>query len=159
MKRNLIPKEHDPLVGRDAWADPLFALQRGINRMFEDMWRGFDVPTVFGGHRFPSIEVKDKDKELVVTAELPGLTDKDVELTLRDGVLTLKGEKKSETDHETEAGSVSERWYGSFERRLGVGDVDEDKVAASYDNGVLTITLPKVAKAKETGRTIPIAAK
>lgn len=93
MKRNLIPKEHDPLVGRDAWADPFFALQRGINRMFEDMWRGFDVPTVFGGHRFPSIEVKDKDKELVVTAELPGLTDKDVELTLRDGVLTLKGEK------------------------------------------------------------------
>lgn len=159
MNRTMVPKGHGPLASRDLRTDPFFALQRGINRMFDDLWGGFDLPTVFAGHRFPSLEVHDEDKVVRVTAELPGMTDKDVELTLKDGILTLKGEKKSETSEKTEHGMVSERWYGHFERSVAVGEVDDNAVAATFDNGILTVTLPKTERPKDTGHTIPITGK
>jgi HSP20 family protein len=90
-----------------------------------------------------------------VVAELPGMEEKDVELTLRDGVLTLKGEKQAETN-----GSVySERWHGSFQRSIDLGpDVDPDKVRASFKNGVLTVTLGKRPEAQAQVKRIPIKA-
>lgn len=157
MNRTMIPKGHGPLVGRDGHVDPFFALQRGINRMFDDLWHGFDTPAL-AGHRFPSLEVRDDDKAVRVMAELPGLAAEDVELSLHDGILTLKGEKKTESEEKTDHGIVSERWFGHFERSVAVGDVDEAATEATYDNGVLTVTLPKVVKAKESGRKIPISA-
>ena len=159
MNRTLIPKGHDPLVGSDLRTPSFFALQRGINRMFDDLWHGFDVPAAFVGQRFPSLDVHDEDKMIRVTAELPGLTEADMDLSLKDGILTLKGEKKSESSEKTDHGVVSERWYGRFERSVAVGDVDETAVAASFDNGVLTVTLPKTERQKETGHKIPITAK
>lgn len=159
MNRTMIPKGHTPLATREGRMDPFFALQRGINRMFDDLWHGFDAPAVFAGHRFPSLEVRDEDKAVRVIAELPGLGAEDVELSLHDGILTLKGEKKTETEEKTDHGMVSERWFGHFERAVAVGDVDEGATDAKYENGVLTVTLPKVEKPKETGRKIPIATK
>jgi HSP20 family protein len=147
--RNRLPTAEGP--------HPFFALQRDINKLFDDMWGGFELPTMMRGRAFPSIEVRDEDKQVRVIAELPGMDENDVELTLADGVLTLKGEKKSETTEKTaEGGSVSERWYGRFERAVEVGAVEEDKVAAEYKNGVLTVTLPKAETAKDKARKIPI---
>ncbi len=159
MNRTMIPKGHMPVAPREGRMDPFFALQRGINRMFDDLWHGFDAPTVFAGHRFPSLEVRDEEKTVRVIAELPGLGAEDVELSLHDGILTLKGEKKTETEEKTDHGVVSERWFGHFERAVAVGDVDETATEAKCENGVLTVTLPKVERPKETGRKIPIATK
>lgn len=163
MTRTMVPKEHAPSVLRDLRADPVFSLQRGINRMFDDLWHGFgrspELPAVFTGHTFPSLEVRDEEKVIKVTAELPGLDPKEVDLSLKDGILTLRGEKKSETREDDDRGTVSERWYGMFERAVSVGEVDETAVAATFENGILTISLPKAERPKETGRKIPIGTK
>lgn len=159
MNRIPIPKGHGPLAGRDPRTDPFYALQRGINRMFDDLWGGFDVPAVFTGHHFPSLDIHDEAKLVTVTAELPGLAEADVELGLKDGILTIKGEKKSESSEKSERGTVSERWYGRFERAIAVGDVDEAAVTATMADGVLTITLPKTETPKDRGRKIAIATK
>ncbi|MBI3447034.1 MAG: Hsp20/alpha crystallin family protein [Magnetospirillum sp.] len=156
MNRTIMPKGHTSLTPHDGRADPFFALQRGINRMFDDLWHGFDAPTVFAGHRFPSLEIHDEEKSVKVIAELAGLDDKDVELGLKDGILTLKGQKIQE---KADRGVVSERWYGQFERSIAVGEVDEAAAEAKFENGVLTVTLPKTEKPKDAGRKIPISGK
>jgi HSP20 family protein len=142
--------------------DPFFTLHREVNRLFDDMFRRFDtgLPSVFGGQGFggagwPSVEVSATDKEVRVSAELPGLDEKDVEVLVDDGVLTIRGEKKSETDDRDRG--FSERFYGRFERRVALPfEVDEDKADASFKNGVLTIALPKSPKAEEKAKRIPI---
>jgi HSP20 family protein len=85
-----------------------------------------------------------------ITAELPGLDEKDVSLEIANGVLSIAGEKKAES--EDKARRFSERYYGRFERRIPLEDVDEDKVSAAFENGVLTITVPKSAEAKNVRR-------
>ena len=85
-----------------------------------------------------------------ITAELPGLDEKDVSLEIANGVLSISGEKKSES--EDKARRFSERHYGRFERRIPLEDVDDDKVSATFKNGVLTITVPKSAEAKNVRR-------
>jgi HSP20 family protein len=92
-----------------------------------------------------------------VTAELPGLEEKDVEVQLSNGVLAIKGEKKTETEDKDRL--FSERYYGRFERRIPVDDIEEDKVSASFRNGVLTVTLPKSAKAQSHVKRIAINGK
>lgn len=88
-------------------------------------------------------------------AEVPGLEENDVEVLLEDGVLTLRGEKKSETEDKDR--QFSERYYGRFEGRLALGrEVDEDKVAATFKNGVLTVTLPKTEKSQANAKRIEI---
>lgn len=93
----------------------------------------------------------------MVEAELPGLDEKDVSLTMQNGVLTIQGEKKLEFDEEKENYHVMERRYGSFQRSLRVPDtVDEGKVEARFDNGVLKVTLPKRPEAGGAQRKIEI---
>ena len=82
-------------------------------------------------------------KEIKVTAELPGLDDKDIDVHLANGVLTISGEKHAETEDEVRL--FSERYYGRFERRIPLEDVDENKVTATFKKGLLTMTLPKSA--------------
>ena len=89
-----------------------------------------------------------------VIAELPGLEEKDVEVKLSDGLLAIKGEKKTETEDEDRL--FSERYYGRFERRVPVEDIEEDKVSASFRNGVLTVILPKLPEAQQQAKRIPI---
>ncbi len=137
---------------------PFLTLHREINRLFEDAFRGFDdLPGFTRRMTWPSVEVHDNDNGLRVTAELPGMDEKDVELALQDGMLTIRGEKREETSDADRA--YSERYYGRFERRIPLGfEVEEDKAEASFDNGVLTITLPKSAQAQSRTKRIPIAA-
>ncbi|MDP3801409.1 Hsp20/alpha crystallin family protein [Brevundimonas sp.] len=134
---------------------PLFTLHREVNRLFDDVFRGFDAPGLWGGRpTWPQIEVQDHDREYRVTAELPGLEEKDVEILFEDGVLTLRGEKRQETEDRSRA--FSERVYGRFERRLSLGDIDEDAIQATFRNGVLTVIAPKSEQSRERARRIPI---
>jgi len=140
--------------------DPFLTLHREMNRVFDDVFRGLNV-TPFGLGRFsekalswPHIEVNETDKDLRVTAELPGLDDKDVQIELSNGLLCIKGEKKTETEDKERL--FSERYYGHFERRIPVDEVDEDKVSAAFKNGVLTVTMPKVPHAQSRTKRIPI---
>jgi HSP20 family protein len=104
---------------------------------------------------WPRVEFSENDKEIQVTAEVPGLEEQDIEVVLVDGILTLRGEKKSETEDKDR--QFSERYYGRFERRIGLGRaVDENKVAAAFKNGLLTITLPKTEKAQAKAKRIAI---
>lgn len=138
--------------------DPLLAFHREMNRLFDDFWQGFEGGGFGFGRQagWPQIEIAETDAAFTVTAELPGLEQKDVEVLLNDGVLTLRGEKKSEIDDRNR--HFSERRYGRFERRIPLDvEVDRDKVGAAFKDGVLTVTLPKAPQAVERSRRIPIA--
>jgi HSP20 family protein len=146
--------------GRGGESDPFLALHREMNRLFDDFSRGFGLAP-FGQERFfggasgwPKIEVSETDKEVTIHAELPGLDQKDVDVQLANGMLSIKGEKKTETEDKNRL--FSERYYGRFERRIPVDEVDEDKVSASFKNGVLTVVLPKSTKAQENVKRIPV---
>jgi HSP20 family protein len=106
---------------------------------------------------WPSIEVSETDKDVKITAEVPGLEEKDMQLELANGVLTIKGEKKTETEDKERL--FSERYYGRFERRIPVEDVDEDKVWANFKNGVLTVTMPKAPQTQSKVKRIAINGK
>ncbi|MBB3917687.1 MULTISPECIES: Hsp20/alpha crystallin family protein [Rhizobium] len=146
---------------RDDDRDPFLSLHREVNRLFDDVFRGFGsgLPS-FGnasslGGGWPSVEISDTDKEIKVTAEVPGLEEKDIEVLLNDGVLTLKGEKHSESEDKDRR--FSERYYGRFERRIPFGvKVKEDQVDATFKNGILTITLPKTEEAQSQVKRIAI---
>lgn len=159
--RDLIPwnRGRDVTVRRGEDTNPFLTLHREVNRLFDDMFRGFDVAP-FGDRFFdraigwPNIEVSDSGQEVKVTAELPGLDEKDVQVELANGMLVIKGEKKTESEDKDRL--FSERFYGRFERRIAVDDVAEDKVKASFKNGVLTVTLPKSADARQKVKRIAI---
>jgi HSP20 family protein len=138
--------------------NPFLSLHREVNRLFDDFFRGFDAPLLsrFGGWSgWPNVEVSETDKEVRVTAEVPGLDEKDIEVLLQDGMLTLRGERKSEAQSSDRY--FTERFYGRFERRIPLDvEIEEDKVDASFRNGVLTVTLPKSPRAQSNTRRIPI---
>jgi HSP20 family protein len=138
--------------------NPLLAVHREMNRLFDEAFRAFDTGT-FGSQAmiWPSVEVNETDKEVKVVAELPGLEEKDVAVELANGVLKISGEKKSETEDKERR--FSERFYGRFERHIPIDDVDQDKVGASFNKGVLTVTLPKSPTAQQKVKRIPVNAK
>jgi HSP20 family protein len=146
--RELIPwnRSRDVTVRSGEEANPFVTLHPEMNRVFDNVFRGFDgAPFDFdrslGRTRaWPNIEVSETDKEVKITADLTGLEEKDVEVELSNGVLAIKGEKKTETEDK-------ERLF-RFERRIPVADIEEDKVNASFRDGVLTVTLPKSALAQ-----------
>jgi len=105
----------------------------------------------------PQVDVHETDAAYTIEAELAGLSEKDVELVVKDDMLTLKGEKKIEKKEEKKDYLRTERSYGSFERSFALPDgVDRDRIAATFKNGVLTITLPKTEKARKEARKIEI---
>ena len=139
---------------------PLLSLHREVNRLFDDVFRGFAAPAFSSVERamtWPRVELGESGSEIRVTAELPGLDEKNVEISVEEGVLTIRGEKKAEIEDRDRG--YSERRYGRFERRIGLPrDVDRDKASATFRNGVLTVTLPKTEAANENLRRIPINA-
>lgn len=141
--RSLIP------VGRDrSVANPFTSLQREIDRLFDDFSRGFPSLPSFpaGGANLvmPSMDVIETDKEIEITAELPGLEEKDVQINIADNLLTIRGEKKAEKEQKDKNYRLVERSYGSFERTLELPDgVNADSIKASISKGVLKVTVPK----------------
>lgn len=163
--RDLIPwtrgSESAPDLFRGERSSPFFTLQREMNRLFDEAFRGFDAPAVvsrrmgFAHMGWPRIDVAETEKDITVTAEIPGLEEKDVELLLSDGNLVIRGERKSEIEDKDR--QFSECFYGRFERQIPVGaDVAEDKIEASFKNGVLKVMLPKTEPAMTKARRIAI---
>src|SRR5215210_8960517 len=115
-------------------------------------------PAGQGATLMPHIDVSETEKELKICAELPGVTEKDVEVTLNDDVLTIRGEKKVERTNEQENYHFVERSYGTFQRSLRVPyPVEPDQVQARFEHGVLTVTLPK-AEQQQRSRRIQVQA-
>lgn len=150
---------------------PLDNLRTQVDRLFRDFETGFlqsplyrDVESFWRRDLAfpvsPAIDVVEKDNAFEITAELPGLDAKNVELSLSDDILTIKGEKKEEKEEKTKDRYVSERRFGSFRRSLQLpSGVDAAKIDASFKSGVLVVTLPKSAEAQKKQTVIPIAAK
>jgi len=110
----------------------------------------------------PAMEIVEKDNALLVTAELPGVNKNDVNITLEDGVLTITGEKKEETEQGKDGSRYHmwERKYGSFKRAFTLPkEIDAEKITATFENGILSVVLPKTEKAKVQGKKITIGGK
>jgi HSP20 family protein len=162
--RDLIPwgrsNTRAPAPYREDDRSPFLSLHREMNRVFDDFFRDFDMRFPMMGHAgfngsWPHIDLSETDKEVTVTADLPGMEEKDVELLLEDGMLTLKGEKREETEDKDR--HFSERYYGRFERRIPLdAEVQVDKAQARFKNGVLKVTLPKDPNAQSKARRIAI---
>jgi HSP20 family protein len=118
-----------------------------INRIFDDDW--MIRPGLFDRAMAPSMDVTDDDDKVVVSAELPGVDIKDVDVSVSGNVLTLKGEKKDEHEEKQDNYYHRERWSGSFQRSITLPDaIDPDKVKAEMKNGVLRVTFPKREEVK-----------
>lgn len=143
-----------PVTRQEDDTHPFLALHREVNRLFDDVFRDFGAG--FGRSAWPSVEVSETDKEVRVCAELPGLDENDVDVVYDDGVLTLRGEKRS--DVEDKRRHYSEHFYGRFERVIPIPvAVDEDAIKATFKKGVLTVALPKTRAQQEGVRRIPIS--
>jgi HSP20 family protein len=163
--RDLIPwtRNHDHLSEffRDERSSPFVTLHREMNRLLEEAFRGFAFSSL-AGHRtdfvnpaWPKLEVAETEKQIAVSAEIPGMEEKDVEVLLNDGSLIIRGEMKSETEDKER--QFSERFYGRFERQIPVGlDIDESKVEALFKNGILKVILPKTERAQTKAKRIAI---
>ncbi|HEV8004256.1 MAG TPA: Hsp20/alpha crystallin family protein [Planctomycetaceae bacterium] len=165
--RELIPwrnpeSEHE-LSRRGNTGDPFAAFETQMRRYFDDFFDGFDLGP-FGkwsggaeGGR-PKVDIAETSDAVHVTADLPGLAENEIDVTLTDGHLVIRGEKRSEKEEQDETKNYHriERSYGSFHRSIALpAEVDDQKVDASFKNGVLTVVLPKVATAS-TGKKIEV---
>lgn len=148
----------------DLWA-PFESLRREMDRLFDDFHPG--LPRIRPGQVWPkaawdvvpAVDVSEKDGAYEVTAELPGMAEKDIEVKLADGMLTIKGEKKEEKEEKEKDYYLSERRYGSFQRSFQVPEgIDTGRISANFAKGVLTVTLPKSAEAKQKEKKIEVKA-
>ncbi len=155
--RYLVPfgrSPHEP-VPFSREIDPFISMHREMNDLFENFWRGFGTPSAVSGSFSPRVDVEETETELRVTAELPGLEEKDFQLELEGNVLVLHGEKQEERERRGEG--WYERSHGSFRRTIPLSvEVDPDRVSASFKNGTLRVALPKTPAAQERSRRIPI---
>ena len=166
--KNLIPwRKKDQLMelGREA-DNPFELLHRRMNELFEGFLQDFETPRwpgLWQADREPTavsprFDVAETDDAVKVSAELPGLDEKDVEVTLDENYLTVKGEKKQEREEKKKNYYLSERSYGQFQRVLPLpAGTETSKAKAQFKNGVLTITLPKTEQAKVERKRIPIS--
>jgi HSP20 family protein len=150
---------------------PLATLQREVDRIFDDFNRGTWRWPFAGALRepawgreltwgtTPAVDVAERDDAYEITAELPGMDEKDIELTISDGMLTIKGEKSEEKEEKKKDYYVSERRFGSFERSFSLPEgVDADKIEAAFSKGVLTVTMPKRPEAQKPKKKIAVKA-
>lgn len=144
--KSLIP------VGRDRNAasyHPFASIHRELDRMLEDFGRGFPTFGTVTQGLTPATDVVETDKEIEITAELPGLEEKDVKIELSDNVLTIRGEKKAEKEEKNKDYRMIERSYGAFARSLELpSGVDAGAIKATIDKGVLKVTVPKPVPAQ-----------
>ena len=142
--------------------DLLTSLRDEMDRVFERFDHGWPgLPSLFarasGTALTPQFDVRDDGKSITVEAELPGVEEKDVKVTLADGVLTIRGEKKQGREEKTDDYYLAERSFGSFERSVRLPEgVDDTKVFAHFDKGVLKIVAPKKPEAVKSERQIEI---
>ncbi|MGN6283716.1 MAG: Hsp20/alpha crystallin family protein [Afipia sp.] len=154
--KSLIPvtNEHR-LFGRQF--SPLTALQQEIDRLFDGFGRGFSATSA--SPLLPNMDVSETEKEIEITAELPGLEEKDVQLNVADNLLTIRGEKKSHREEKEKDYRLVERSYGSFQRTIELPNgVNPDSIQATISKGVLKVVVPKPAPAQTKKIAVKTAA-
>ena len=164
-----LPVKKEPAATPSGFLEwhPFELLRRQIDKLFEDFPIRKGLSDFEPFERFaagwvgtPPVDLVEKDKEYEITAELPGLDDKNVEVKLSNGTLTISGEKREEREGKEKGYHLSERRYGSFRRSLRVPEgVDADKIEASFERGILTVRLPKTPEAQKAEKKIAIKAK
>lgn len=154
-------KKGERARGLQAW-NPLESLRREVDRLFDSFDRSFWPRSSHWASMpvsVPAMDIAEKPDGFEVTTELPGLAEKDVEVRVSDGSLTIRGEKQEETEEKDKNYYLQERRFGAFERSFSLPEgVDVDKIEASFRNGVLTVSMPKAAQAKAEAKRIPIKA-
>jgi HSP20 family protein len=164
-----------PATRRTSLWEPLEALHKEVDHLFDEFTRGlgwraprrrhFEVEPLLRyetsfGVSAPVVDVVEKEKEYQISAELPGLEEKDVEVSVADDMLTIKGEKKEEKEEKAKNYYLSERRYGAFQRSFQLPPgVDAEKIEAKFQKGVLTVTLPKTPEAQKKEKKIEIKTK
>lgn len=155
------PGNHNSVAAQAQSSDPVRSLYHEMNRLFDDLFPGYRGQALDQLSRytdFPKLEISEDDAEIQISAELPGVNEDDVEITIDDQILTIRGEKRSSIEEKDKG--YSERSYGLFERRVTLpAGTEADKASASFDKGVLTLKIPRSAEAIERTRHIPINAK
>ena len=150
--------------GEGRQLDPFTQLRGEMDRLFDSFMGGgllprhlFEAGSLGGSMVVPQLEVRETEKAFAVSAELPGLDEKDIEVELQDGLLTIKGEKRIERKDEKENLHLTERRYGSFQRVIRLPEtIDEEKIAARFEKGVLNIVIPKRPEAVRQPKKIQI---
>ncbi len=167
-----VKTKETPASTLQAWR-PFESLRREVDRLFDDFDGGFwrtpfrrslldmepfrRAEAAMGA--MPAVDITETDKAYEITAELPGMDEKNVDVKLANGVLTIKGAKREEKEKKKKDYYLSERSFGSFQRTFQVPDgVDSDKIEASFKKGVLTVTLPKSAEAQKAEKKIAVKA-
>ncbi len=145
---------------------PFESLHREIDRLFDDFGMNFRWP--FGRSLFqreltwpkmPAVDIVESDKGYEINADLPGMDEKNIEVKVTDGVLTMKGERQEEKEEKKKDYYLQERSFGSFQRSFELPEsVDADKIEASFKKGVLTVKLPKKAEAQKPAKKIEVKA-
>ena len=162
--RELMPWSREPMLRRGTFGfEPAFeAFYRDLDSLFGDLWRGLEMPMVGAwapgyGTFSPRLDMTEDEKAFHLTVELPGMDEDDIEVMLGDDMLTIKGERKLEKE-EAEKGYVfHERAFGSFYRRIPLPkEIVADKIEAVFENGLLTVTLPKTPEMQKKTKKIPL---
>ena len=163
----------DKTLTRAREVHPFQTLRQEVDRLFEDFapgfWRrplrrwAFDVEPFFRQEiswgTTPAVDIVEKEASFEISAELPGMTESDIEIKLANDALTIRGEKKTENEEKKKDYYLSERRYGVFERHFHVPEhVDAEKITANFKDGVLTVTLPKTPSAQSAEKKISIKA-
>ena len=162
--KNLIPLYWDryDTHGNHNYDETLFSLDKSMGRFLNPANTDYLGNSFFDfrpveQNKFPKVDITETDNNFLITAELPGLDEKNVDLTLDDGTLTINGEKKTETEDTQGEFYSRERSYGKFQRSFEVPTIiDQNKIDASFVKGVLTVTMPKTPEAKKEVKKIPI---
>ena len=162
--KDLVPRfGRKPLPVRQDEADPFRDFQQQMNRLFDDFFGGFSLAESGRGGEgapaafMPRVDVSETDTEIKVSAELPGMDEKDITLELQDDVLTLRGERKSEQEEKGKNWFRREQSYGVFQRAIALpADIQAEKAKAQFKKGVLTFTAPKKEDGPVRRKTVPI---
>lgn len=158
------PKNMTSIHPEKSWSlkAPVLGLRRAMDQFFEDWFEDLEMKlpqTLIEGRELytPTLDLIETEKEIQVTAELPGMDEKDIQLSISKDFLTLKGEKKEKKEEKGKNFYRKERSFGCFERSIRLPmEVQSDKVKATFKKGVLTIALPKSSKVRKIGHSIQI---
>ena len=141
---------------------PFFTIGKGVNEFLDPLSQDFFKNSFIDFRplkqdRFPKVDISETKDSFIITADLPGTDEKNVNITLDDGLLTIKGEKKTDTEDKQGEFYSRERSYGAFHRSFEVPTIiNESKIGASFSNGVLTVKMPKTPEAKKEVKKILI---
>lgn len=160
--KDIVPFKKRSVPVKREFGHPLERFREEMDTLFDDFFKDFSMEPFDGGHArqfSPQIDVSETDKEIKVSAELPGMDDKDIEVNMNHDSLTIRGEKKEEKEDKGKDYYHVERSYGSFTRTVPLPvEIESDKAEAHFRKGVLTVTVPKSGKAIESKKKIEIKA-